>query len=157
MILFFYRPNFYTKRVTSYYEYEECALKSITPINIEKSRFNGWLFKYKSNFFSKEENLVIFEKNNQLYIDFGKGCFNFYDKSFTFHQTKTQYKYIVDFFIDNQLVHTIKISIYEWQYWMHDGGFSEDICPINVALEKIALNPEGLINFFQLHKQSPNN
>lgn len=138
MILFFYRPNFYQKIRPKYFSYQENQLDDIEPsLSGYDEEMVGWYFEYKERIFSPIKNLVMFENQQQLFIDFGQGALNLSSRELTFSKEKTSSYFYVDFFKNKQKIYSIYIKIYWWQHWMHDGSFPEDICPLNVALDRI--------------------
>ncbi|WP_131668272.1 hypothetical protein [Psychrobacter pygoscelis] len=146
-ILYFIPPNYYLSDYIRYYSYLENDILSIKPINA--SSFEGWLFKYKKNIFSKEKLFVIFENNGFIFVDFGMGAFNLSKSEISYQKQIKRYAFDIIFFKDGQEIYRIHIAIYEWYYWMHDGSSPEMICPINYALDKFENSENWLINFFQ--------
>lgn len=148
MIVAEYLPNFYMRR-SEFYHYDIDKLEKLHKVEGHPLTFSGWLFRCKENLFSNEKIIVIFLLNNSLFIDFGEGSYDLLDKATSFKRYISNSKFSLCLYYDSKKIYSLSVKLYWWQKLIHDGSFSDDICPLNVILQKIEKNPYEIVNFLK--------
>ncbi|MFZ2633189.1 MAG: hypothetical protein WA081_08285 [Desulfosalsimonadaceae bacterium] len=149
MLICEYLPN--NQSNSRFYEYNEelSTVGAIDRTSLNDPKIHGWLIRFK-DITLKNNTLIIFGKENKIFIDFGNGPKNFSSKEISMN-FRRYFNLLFLKYIDNKNFTKNKFVIFTppWRYLFNDGMFPEDVEPIyavarmlNIKSERVRLEKE---------------
>jgi len=128
MLLYECLPN---HKMGSIYSYnEESGNLAIINGSKVKGKINGWLVSFR-DFSLRKHIVIIFAKNNHIFVDFGRGARNFYNEEIVvkFHKI-VNLLYLKVHLIKEGIIDKYIILIPPWRYFFNDGMFPDEVEPV---------------------------